>query len=441
MIRRLGIGLVLAVTALMSAQAAAAKDDPTAGVPDAVAAAKLPCTVTASHFIAEGTTTDKDKTKAKFYEVACAEGMGYVLITPDDKTKTPTAYDCYSASQPDKDGKKGALACVLPANANPDATLQALMTKVGQSCKLTKSRWIGGTPDSFLYEVACDSGAGYILSLPRTTTADKAQAYSCLDDLGANVSCTLTDKTAFITAQVTKLLAASGKTCALKDQRFVGEAATTPPTDFYEAACQAGDGYMLQSNLDGSFKDAVNCSAASQILNGCKLTDATAALTSDNDVYTKLAKQAGFDCTVSGYIPQPTDNNTNDVDELICSNRPDGGVGVFPNKGGGAGIVYDCLRAQNYGYSCAKSKVEVLYSKLSQQLVAKGRGSCTVNGAAPFGATDDTDLVEVSCSDGNPGWVIEYPKADQAPKDLLTCGQASHISKDGCTLPTNRKHG
>ncbi len=437
MIRRLAIGIALAVATLMAGTASYAKDDPTAAVPALITAGKVPCTLTASRFITEATTQDKDKTKAKFYELACSEGLGYVLIAPDDKTKPVSVFDCATSSEPGPDGKKGALACTLPANASSQTAFQTAITKLNDPCTISKTRSIGAAPDKIYFELACDSGAGYILVIPRTTDAGATQAYNCMDmDPNGSVKCTLTDKDAYVAKVAGKLLAASGKTCVVAKTRYVGEA--TDSTFFYEASCQAGDGYMLQASATGDLKNAIACTAATQMLGGCTLIDVRAAETEQNGLYTSLSKKAGFDCDVAKYGAFPPDGK-NDIVELQCSNRPDGGVGVFPLRGG-APMVYDCLRSESLGYRCSYTKTDMLYSKLSAQLQAKGRGSCTVNGARSFGATDTTDLVEVSCSDGNPGWVIEYPHLSLAPADLLTCGQAAHMSPDGCQLPTNHKH-
>jgi len=172
-------------------------------------------------------------------------------------------------------------------------------------------------------------------------------------------------------------------------------------------------------------------------MGGCTLTDTRAALTAENALYSDLAKKAGFNCDVAKYGPFPVQGAV-DVVELKCSNREDGGVGVFPVKG--VSIVYDCIRSVNQGYACTYTKPELNYPKLTAQLVARGRTSCTVSGARPFGANDTYDYVEVACADGGPGWVIQYPLTAQKPNDLLNCAQAANLAPGGCQLPTNKRH-
>ena len=78
--------------------------------------------------------------------------------------------------------------------------------------------------------------------------------------------------------------------------------------------------------------------------------------------------------------------------------------------------------------------------KLSDALRAKGKGSCTVSDARPYGGTNTgASLIEVACSDGGPGWVIEFPKGSNTASELLNCAQASGMGGGGCQLATNKK--
>jgi hypothetical protein len=444
MMKRWAMGLLLAVAALMGAtacQAAAAApaDDSATVLPPAIAAAKIPCTVTASRFILEGTMTTGTKGKARFYEAACQEGPGFVIVVPADKSLA-TAFDCGQVNQEAKDtatkGKPAQIACTLPANASNVSALQPVVTKLGVPCAIAKTRTIGSGAKATYYEMACASGAGYILSTPRTIGATEPEAFNCLDmPADSTTKCTLIDLNAYVAAETAKLSADSHKACAIKGQRYVGE--TADHKAFYEVACQDGSGFMLGAAYDGSLDSVTTCLNASGIMGGCTLSDTKAALTAENALYSSLAKKAGFNCDVAKYGVFPAQGST-DVVELQCSNRPDGGVGVFPPTG--PAMVYDCVRATNQGYKCSFSGPEAVYPKLTAQLVARGRTSCTVNGARPFGSNDTNDYVEVSCADGGPGWVIQYPLKATKPTDLLNCAQAASLAPGGCQLPTNKRH-
>ncbi len=429
-------GALVALTAASASYAAPPKDDSATAVPALIAAGKVPCTVTAQRFIAEGTMSDK--TKGKFYEVACKEGLGYVVIDHENATTPPTAFDCISTNEQHPPGSKDGLNCTLPGNTNAVTALQPVITKLGEPCTVTKVHGLGSSPEKSYFELACDSGAGYIVVLPRVVGSIAPADYNCLDmDPKGNIKCTLNNPDAFASGEATKLLAASGKPCVMTQKRYVG--GTTDGSTFFEVACQSGDGYMLEEARGGKFKEAIGCVDAFGVLGGCTLTDARVALTKQNALYSSLSKAAGFNCDVAKYAAFPPDGK-NDVVELKCSNRPDGGVGVFPLRGGKA-MVYDCVRAQNVGYRCSftDSTLAPVYADYTQKLIARGRRSCVVSGARPFGASATNDFVEVACADGGPGWVIEFPLTSSTPNDLLNCAQAASAGEGGCQLPTNQK--
>ena len=124
--------------------------------------------------------------------------------------------------------------------------------------------------------------------------------------------------------------------------------------------------------------------------------------------------------------------------ELACSNRPDGGVGLFPTAGGGQAKVYDCVQAGQLGsnVACTLTSTAPLLVKYSAALAAKNRGSCKVSDAHYLGSGSNTVFVETACADGKRGLVLELTKAN-ALVSLLSCGQ-SKANGLACTLPTNQ---
>ena len=442
--RALGIGFaaVLMLAATASAAFAAPKDsispdERKAGMkaaPALIDAAHLNCTLTDARLMGSGAGPDKVKTT--FYEIACQQGMGYVLGAKD-KVPAPAVYDCVMMSTPGPDGKPNPSACKLPANLNPAAGLTPIMAKGGRNCAVDKARYLGSTPDMSLteYEVTC-GGGDYILQSPSAPGSVPTVALCATLPPGSGAQCTLTtpEQQAAVYQQ---LVTASGKACTIKDKRYIG--ATADHVDYFEVACTEGKGYILESDASGAFKEAVDCAKAMNIGGGCTLTDARQAETEQDAIYTDLAKKAGFDCSVSKYAEFPASESGAEVVELACSNRPDGGVGFFSAKG--PPVVKDCLRAEAEGYRCSFSPADALYSKLTAQLKAKGKPSCIVNGARAYGrTTTGAELVEVACNDGGPGWVLEYAADSSVPNDLLNCAQAAATGGGGCQLPTNKSH-
>ena len=165
------VGALVAAAAATAAPAAPAMppitpDALAAGMkaaPALVAAANLTCTVTAARLMGTGTTADK--AQASFYEVACQQGMGYVIVAKA-KAAAPIAFDCLMMAKPGPDGKVGSLICQLPANLNPSQGLQPLVTQSGRVCTVENARVVDQTTDQKnLYEVACSDGTGLILEV------------------------------------------------------------------------------------------------------------------------------------------------------------------------------------------------------------------------------------------------------------------------------------
>jgi len=436
MMRPVGLGLAVAMMfgALIgvSAASAAPKDNSAVEAPPLVQAKGIPCTITATRTIVKDATM-ADGATAAFYEVACQDGLGYVMIS---RSKDPKVQDedCMLANQPGPDGKPGKLACTLPANADPKASFGPAMAKLGRDCTVDGARAIGTTPTHGVYEVACQGGAGYIVMLPATADG-KASANPCVgyDEVNAGTKCALTTPEQR-EARIGQLAAAGGKPCTVKGHRFVGT--TSDHSDYLEVACAEGKGYMLQTDNGGKFKAEIDCVEASGIAGGCTLTDTRAAQTEQNGVYASLAKKAGFNCAVSKYAAFAVNKPGMEVVELQCGNRPDGGVGIFPATG--APRVLDCIRSQTEGYHCTYTKDEDVYPVLYAQLKAKGKPSCVVSGARGLGRTaEGEEFVEVACADGGPGWVLDYPANSDQPGTLMNCAQAATIG--GCQLPTNVK--
>jgi hypothetical protein len=395
--------------------------------PDIAKAAGISCTVTDARLIG----SDK-KTATDYFEVACQQGLGFALVAKKDAP--PQAYSCLETAQAAADGKPSALACVLPGNADPKAGLAPFLAKAQTKCEIENARAIGAGAKNAYFEVACKGGAGYILQTSAPINVDQeVTVNSCLlYEEGGNVSCKLTDKATQL-AVVDTLNAASGKNCVVKDKRYV---LSTKTDNYFEVSCQDGKGYMLQqAAAGGAFVKAIDCAQAGFVGGGCTLSDAVAAQTEQAGLYSKLATKAGFDCKVEKYGMLPSNDPRKEIVELKCSNRPDGGIGIFTAT---SNVVYDCITSEMNGFRCSFTKPDAAFPRLTADLKGMGKGSCTVSGARIIGQTPTQGFVEVACSDGLPGWVMAYPLGQTTPKpaELLSCLQAKGVG-GGCKLPTN----
>lgn len=442
--RPIGLGLaaallvaVLAPVAVMSAPKAAApavseaqRKQGMAEAPPLVTAAALPCQVSDARFVGK---TPEDKKKGapaqSYYEVACAAGsMGYVLQATVGAT--PTAFTCVEANTPPEAGKPPALPCLLPGNADPKASLAAALAKNNIQCVPEQARGIGQSKTSTYLEIACQGGVGYVVVASSPFDASKKlEAQNCLnfDGAGGNIKCTLGDPAARM-AVVDRYAAEAKNNCTVKDRRFVGTA--VDGSNFFEASCQDGKGYIYKISPAGALATTYECAKAQGILGGCTLTDARQAATEQAGLYTKLAKNAGSDCQVEKYAVFPAGQGE-DVVELVCAGGK-GGVGIF--KAGAKGEVLDCGHALVAGYRCGLNKADSGNAALTADLKKfQATSTCSVSNSRLAAKTaKGTLLLEVACSDGLKGYMIEYTTGP-----VTAVGATGCAFSGGCKLPGN----
>ena len=100
---------------------------------------------------------------------------------------------------------------------------------------------------------------------------------------------------------------------------------------------------------------------------------------------------------------------------------------------------YDCAHSEIVGYRCSLTKPAAAYASLTKDLQGLGKTSCTVSEARAVGITADKHaFVEVGCSDGLQGYMIEYTPDPITAKSTIICSEAKGIA-GGCTLPGNTK--
>ncbi|HEY1878997.1 MAG TPA: hypothetical protein VGG68_03610 [Caulobacteraceae bacterium] len=407
-----------------------------AAAPALVKDAGSDCQVSDARFVGEA-TDPKTKAKTALYEVACTGGEGLLVqqVSTDPKA---SLFTCMEAAGAAAAGNKTATQCVLPGNADPQAGILPYVQKSGVHCAPDKIRPMGHSSTNVFFELSCKEGPpGYILQISEPPSLSQPEsAESCLMfDPNSAVHCELTDRAAQMSV-IDNLVKQSGKPCAVKDRGFIGVAGSG--STYYEVSCQDGKGYMLQTDAKGAFTKAIDCVDADVIAGGCKLTDTRQAKTEQNSLYSSLAKKAGFDCNVSGYAPFEASAPGKEIVELSCSNRPDGAIAEFPVTGSAPGVIYDCAHSELMSFRCTLTKPETAYPKLTADLKTLGKNTCTVSAARVVGVTPDQHgYIEVGCSDGLPGYMIEYSLSPITPKSPLVCAEAKGIG-GGCSLPHNK---
>jgi hypothetical protein len=170
--------------------------DPKEGVAPELAAAGVSCAIKDARGV--GHTDDGKET---VFEVACQDGAGYILHTsfPVSAGKPARVDNCLAVSL----ANLGQVCTLTLADAAAvDASFNALVTQTGTNCQAKNRRFVGMAQEdnSFVYEVACQDGKGYLifqsdkgrlvkttncatvvtctLSDPREPEIEKAQLYS-----------------------------------------------------------------------------------------------------------------------------------------------------------------------------------------------------------------------------------------------------------------------
>ena len=448
--RAIAIGLAAAICAAVLSPVAAYAAKPTAaaaadaknhlqGMTDApglIQQTGISCTPVDANYAGQGKTKDaagKENT-TKVYELACQEGLGYVVMEPSNAS--PTAFDCLAMSinkpvpgQPDKHS----VYCQLPQNAEPLTGIQPIVAKAGASdCTVSQAKYMGSSPDAKMdqYEVGCASGRAFVLQNPRVGATQKLTAVDCLN-LKIGDCPTYLPKDKYL-ALMGSLAAPAGRSCQITDSRWMGSLPNGE--SFYEIACSDEKaGYVLQVTAQRQYEKAIDCARATAIGGGCTLTAASAAQTQETSTYTGLAKAIGYGCNVKSYHSFGTDSSGREVVELACSDHADGAIAMLPVDKGQKGEYMNCARAEAHQLHCSLTQPADNYAKLSAEISATGK-SCQVTNARGVGTgTAGDDYVEVSCT-GRSGAFVEFSPGSDSVKSLIPCVEAKGIG-GGCKLP------
>ena len=451
------LGIIAAMAMVLCGQQALAADAPAGppkldqkihdqsikDAPALVQAAGQPCQVTDAYLIGVNDEKIQGKTyKSSFYEIACGQGdLGYVFKSVPGSD--PSFFDCLSLkSVADKAiaaKQKPPNSCTfLPANADPKSGLKSWLTQGGVNCpSVTKGEWRGASPQDKInvFEAACSDGAGYMIVAPAAGSAKPLQVVPCLKADLIGVACELSSKEDIAKPIIAVAAAANKPACMPNKARWVVTDATNG-SDFYEVGCADGaTAYMIRTDSKGGFKEAIECARATRIAGGCTYMNASTGQTSEAATYTKLAKQIGYDAcpTVTKYESYGAENNgPREIVELSCS-ATEGDFALVPTGAGQTGEFFNCVRASGRGLTCHLTPMSATYAKISQQIAARGKTTCAVDGGRDIGKDDKgQEFVEVTCG-SQPSLVLTYSRLPQETLvSALPCAQAPIAN--ACTM-------
>lgn len=413
-----------------------------AEAPGVLQRAGIACAITDAVATGGGTAqVDGKPVKVNTYEVACSDGPGLLL---QDMGETARSFDCIQAAQsaapaaqeaPAARGQPAAVTptCQLPGNASLTTSFQPVIAASGARCTVANVSFLGYSPSAQLrrYEVSCSEGLGFVVDRPAT---GPVKATDCLTADAGGYDCVLTPKAAR-TAYIAALAAKANRPCTVSDGRFMG--ASARGAQFYEVACGASQGYVLEIN-NGAVTRAFDCLEAAGIGGGCTLVNTTAAMEAREGQYLQALRAKGVSCSGTEFRLLGKDSRQRDVVEFVCADRPAGLVAYIPAAGSTASdiISFDCFEAEGRGLKCQVNPRENLLARLNASMAGKG---CNVVNYAVLGASaTDGLVVELACQGSNTGYIIDLPENRGAPTKALTCAVSASRGGDRCTLPENR---
>jgi len=175
-----------------------------------VATMPFSCNVASAILAAEGPETmDGKAVDTKTYEVACADGMGYFLVS--QTPGSPYGISCFAADAAHAAdvaaGRKPGTVCALPANTNINAMATQMMTRAGTPCAVMNHQWHGqsSATSTEFDEVKCGDDAGYMLAVALPGSKAGVRVSTCHEAAMQGLPCKLSDNgAAVISLQVFK---------------------------------------------------------------------------------------------------------------------------------------------------------------------------------------------------------------------------------------------
>jgi hypothetical protein len=238
-----------------------------------IAAISLSCKPTDAERIGHGkSAVDGKRVEVTIFEVACSNGMGYLLASLG--TEKPMVMSCFAAdathAQSVAKGEKSDLYCQLAANKDIKVMAAAMMTSAGTTCNVNNLRWFGlnASTQTEYTEVTCGDGNGYLLKAQQTEPSAQLSVMSCQEAAKQGLKCHLTDGGPVavpVTMQTFRdALKENGMTCEPTEIRLIGRE-TVSKRYVVEMQCPDKPGGLVAFiPLEGNTKkfETLDCGAA-----------------------------------------------------------------------------------------------------------------------------------------------------------------------------------
>lgn len=302
--------------------------------------------------------------------VAYAQSGGPAMNAPNstDMVKTPDMTPDQRVLR-DSAFQKGPERKQAPTKAQTLTNVSGLLQDLQVPCKVSDANLVaqgpvqsgGRTIDTKTYEASCESGIGYFV-----ISTEKADAFSCFaadathaKDIAEGhppgIVCKL-PANADMKAMAQAMLTHAGVQCRVKNVRWIGLSAKDA-TEYTEAACEDGSGYVLTSAVPGSKAPvgAMSCSVAGKRGIFCTLTSSGQPSVTIQTFRNELARH-NIVCSAGDqnirHIGQEAARKRHVV-EFKCPEFPKGLVAFIPLADSTAPFeAIDCATAARRGAKC-----------------------------------------------------------------------------------------
>jgi hypothetical protein len=157
-------------------------------------ALQIDCQLTDARHVASGkATAGGQPVDVGLYEIACGNGMGYLLTLMG--LASASGISCFAASATQQgdvsDPAKVDLKCRLPANESLNTMATKVMRNAGAMCDARDLKWLGQSaePKVDYTEIACTDGQGVVLRTPTPGSNGKIDVLSCKDAAARGAQC------------------------------------------------------------------------------------------------------------------------------------------------------------------------------------------------------------------------------------------------------------
>ena len=235
-------------------------------------------------------------------------------------------------------------------------------------------------------------------------------------------------------AQLTPVVAETGRTCAVSGVRSVGSSASGEA--YYEIGCSDGLGFVLKRSPTAK-PEVIECSQALGSNLECKLTTKDQIDAKMKAMLVALVAKSGKTCpdiTAQRAVGQDRTSGTTYY-EVACGKT---GFMIAADKSGNFERAVDCANAGVIVGGCKLSDVsaaETEEASLYTKLANAGGFSCQVSKYHYIGTVNKNDeLVELACSNRPDGAVAIFPDDKATKPTFYDCvragavGQSCHLS-------------